>query len=225
MRKLAALSMMVAAATLFPCLASAQNFYAAIRGGPGLTPDGNVVPREFGRQLGDRPVEFKTGFTGGGAVGYAWPIGLRAEGEFGYIYAPVERESGISIAGSIKSYLMMANVYYDLRTAWLGPFKPYVGFGLGGARVNEDRQGLPIVSSVVLLGALTKVNVDEWRTAFAYQARIGVGYDVNTWLDLSAGYRYVHIDGGNRDRVAPGFTVHSEAMRNHSFELGAAFKF
>lgn len=212
MRKLAVLSMVVAAVAVFPCLASAQNFYAAIRGGPGFTPDVKIGPPGT-----DEPISFAMGFTGSGAVGYASSFGLRLEGEFGYIYAPVDREEGFSVTGSVKSYLMMANLYYDLKTPSLGPWKPYIGVGIGAARVNEDREGIAFEA--------TRITIDKWRTAFAYQGRLGVGYDVNKWLDLSLGYRYVHIDSGNRDGVLPGFTVRSEALRNHSVELGAAFKF
>lgn len=178
---------------------------------------------------GERPIEFKTGFTGSGAVGVFLPFGLRAEAEIGYIYAPVDREieasGSMPISGSITSYLFMANVYYDLRTVWLGPFTPYVGFGIGGARVNENREGTLTIHGPER--ETERVQIDKWRTAFAYQARIGVGYDVNRWLDLSAGYRYVHISAGDREGLGlvPGLTVHSEAVRNHSFELGAAFKF
>jgi hypothetical protein len=45
----------------------------------------------------------------------------------------------------------------------------------------------------------SKVQIDEWRTAFAYQARVGVGYDVNTFLlDQLAARNY-----GAADYVAP----------------------
>ena len=220
MKKLAALSIVVAAVAVLPCLAAAQNFYAAIRGGPGFTPDVEIGPVGGA----ERPVEFNTGFTGSGAVGYSFPIGLRAEVEFGFVYAPVKREEGADIDGSLKSYLAMANAYYDLKTAWLGPFKPYVGFGIGAARVHEDRDGT-LTLQVGSLPPGSKVQIDEWRTAFACQARVGVGYDVNRWLGLSAGYRFINIDGGHRDGIFPGVTVHSEAVRNHSLEFGAAFKF
>ena len=32
----------------------------------------------------------------------------------------------------------MANAYYDLKTAWLGPFKPYVGFGIGAGFTLDE---------------------------------------------------------------------------------------
>lgn len=197
-----------------PSVAAAQNFYAAVRGGPGLTPDVRI-----GVPGGEDPVSFRSGFTGSGAVGYASSWGLRFEGEFGYLYAPVDREEGLGIDGSIKSYLAMANAYYDLKIPALGPFTPYIGFGIGGARVNEDREA-------VITGLPGRIRIDEWRTAFAYSGRLGVSYDVNKWLGLSAGYRYLRIDGGNRDgSVPPGVTIRSEGMDNHSFEVGAVFKF
>ena len=198
---------------IVPSVATAQDFYAAVRGGPGWTPDVHI-----GVHGAEDAVSFTSGFTGSGAVGYASSWGLRFEGEFGYLYAPVDREEGQSVGGSIKSYLAMANAYYDLRIPSLGPFTPYVGFGIGAARVNEDRETL-------IPGLPGRVRVDEWRTALAYSGRLGVGYDVNKWLGLSAGYRYLHIDGGTRDGVLPGLTVHSDGVDNHSFEFGAVFKF
>ena len=209
MRTLAMLAMAMATVTIFPCSASAQSFYAAIRGGPGFTPDTRI-----GSIGGQDVVEFKTGFTGGGALGFIFPVGLRAEAELGYIRAPVTREEGVSITGAYKSYLGMINGYYDF--AFFGPIKPYLGFGLGGARVNDDRQA-------VASNTLRITERDEWRTAFAYQARVGVSYDVLPMLDVSAGYRYVHIDGG--DITPNGRISRSDALRNHSLELGLAVKF
>jgi opacity protein-like surface antigen len=212
MRKALRWTVAVAVVTLIaPSVASAENFYAAIRGGPGITPDTKD------RFEGPREVtEYKIGFTGSGAVGYMFPFGLRTEGEIGFLYAPVKREGGVDVDGSVKSYLLMANAYYDVKLAILGPFKPYVGAGLGGARVNNDHEIFDNRLGV-------KVDIDESRTAFAYQARGGMIYDVNKWLDLSLGYRYLHIDGSR---------VHGGGLRpklgdidNHSVELGFAVKF
>jgi opacity protein-like surface antigen len=199
-------------ALVAPSAASAESFYAAVRGGPGVTPD-----TRSGLPGSEDVQEFGTGFTGSAALGYVLPFGLRLEGELGYLYSPLKSDGGVSVDGSIKSYLGMANVYYDLKLPVLGAFKPYVGFGIGAASVNDDHE---VFAST--LGA--KFEVDEWRTAFAYQARVGVGYDVNKWLDLSLGYRYVHIDSGHEQNQG-GPRINLGPIENHSIELGAAIKF
>ena len=211
MRKMMRWAVAVAVMTVVVPAAAAENFYAAVRGGPAITPD-----TRSGIVGGEDVIEFKTGFTGSGAVGYAFPLGLRAEGELGFLYTRLKRDGGVDVDGAIKTYLLMANAYYDLKLAALGPFKPYVGFGIGAARVNDDHE-------VFADGLGVKLDVDESRTAFAYQARGGVVYDMNQWLDLSLGYRYVRVDGGHYT-VGPA-RINVGAQDNHSVELGFAIKF
>jgi opacity protein-like surface antigen len=195
-----------------PSVASAQNLYAAIRGGPGFTSDSQDGAFGF-----EDTTQYNTGFTGSAALGYALPFGFRVEGEFGFVYIPLKSEGGEDVDGSIKNYLLMANAYYDLRLAALGPFRPYIGFGLGAARVNIEQE-------IFRESVGHKVDVNTPRTSFAYQARAGVTYDVNRLLDLSLGYRYVHIDSGTYSRF--GHAVGNVgALNNHSVELGVAFKF
>jgi opacity protein-like surface antigen len=122
----------------------------------------------------------------------------------------------VPIDGAVKTWLFMANIYYDLGLRALGPFKPYVGFGIGGARVNEDHE--------IFINRLgTRENVDDWRTTFAYQARVGITYEVNRWLDLSAGYRFVHVNASSP--TVQGQRINYSGMNNHSLELGLAVKF
>lgn len=211
MGKMLRWGLVVAVMTLVvPSVGAAENFYVAVRGGPGWTPD-----TTSGIAGGEDTQKFNLGFTGSGAVGYVTSFGLRFEGEFGYIYSPLKSDGGVDVSGSVKNYAAFANAYYDLKIAALGPFTPYVGFGIGAARSNYDQQ--------VFADSLgVKFNADEWRTAFAYQARLGVTYDVNQWLDLSAGYRYVHINGGElRDKPK----VNVGGLDNHSAEFGFAIKF
>jgi opacity protein-like surface antigen len=203
-------TVVVALVTLFPSLASAQNLYVAVRGGPGFTSDSKQ-----GIVGGEDVLDFKTGFMGGLATGYSFAFGLRAEGEFGVVHAPVKSDAGVSIDGSFTDYLLMANGFYDLKL--FAPIKPYVGFGLGVAWVTEDHTAFSDTLNRFF-------DVDESRTAFAYQARAGVAYEVNKWLDVSLGYRFVHIDGGDRT-AANGPTIRTDALMNHSVELGVAFKF
>ena len=210
-------------ALIAPAAASAESLYVAIRGGPGVTTDTTRLSLLGGEEI----IEFKTGFAGSGALGYRFPFGLRAVGEFGDLYSPLSRAGEVDVSGSIKSYLVMVNAYYDLKIPALGPFKPYVGFGLGGARVHNDHE-VDFRCSVCQFGIPFGIPtptyaIDEWRTAFAYQARGGMIYDVNPWLDLSLGYRYVHVGGGH---VGEGpLRVDLGPIRNHSVELGFAIKF
>jgi opacity protein-like surface antigen len=209
-----ALRWMVAVAVMLafvPSMASAENFYAAVRGGPSWIPDTFT-----GIPGGEDRETWKLGFTGSGAIGYRFAFGLRAEGEFGFIYGRPDRDGGVEVSGSLKDYLMMANLYYDLRIPALGPFTPYVGAGLGVARENRDMEAFFDTAG-------RKFDVDNWRTAFAYQARAGIIYDVNKWLDLSAGYRYIHVEGGQQTFGTA--RVNFGGLDNHSIELGFAVKF
>lgn len=205
--------------SLVPSVAWAENFYAAVRGGPAITTD-----TRGGLSGGEDTVEFKTGFAGGAAVGYYLPFGLRAEGELGFLYTRLKRDGGVEVDGSIKNYLFMANGYYDVKVPLLGPFRPYVGGGIGVARVNDDHDVVLRTNCPVCLSGLPpKIDVDEWRTALAYQARGGMLYEVNPWFDLSLGYRYLHIDGGHVDHAIGRINV--GAQKTHSVELGFAIKF
>ncbi|MGH7341576.1 MAG: outer membrane protein [Candidatus Rokuibacteriota bacterium] len=210
MKKLLGWAVVVAVMALaVPGGAAAENFYAAVRGGVGWTPETRT-----GIAGSEDPFEFKTTWSGGIGLGYMLPFGLRVEGELGYLYVPVKSDRGVDVDGSIKNYLFMANAYYDLK---LGAFKPFVGVGLGAARVNDDHE-----SFSERLGV--KFELDEDRTAFAYQARAGIAYEINQWFDVTAGYRYLHIDGGHYD-VAPGVRINVGKRDNHSFELGFAIRF
>jgi opacity protein-like surface antigen len=91
-----------------------------------------------------------------------------------------------------------------------------VGFGIGGARVNEDHE--------IFINRLgTRADVDNWRTAFASQARGGITYDVNRRLDLSAGYRFVRVNAGSP--IVDTQQINYSPMNNHSLEVGLAVKF
>jgi OmpA-OmpF porin, OOP family len=197
---------------MVPGAAAAESFYAAFRGGPGWT--GDSLDGAFGFE---DTTQYKTGVTLGLGLGYVLPLGFRVEGEFGFLHIPVDTEGGVDEGGYINNYLLMANAYYDLKLAALGPFKPYVGFGLGVARVN-------IRQTIFRESVGQHVDVNTPRTSFAYQARAGLAYELTPRLDLSVGYRYVHIDGGQYQRF--GVDVGNVgALNNHSLELGVAFKF
>jgi opacity protein-like surface antigen len=213
MRKtLAWLAVVAVVMMLGPGTASAQNWYAHIRGGPNFPEDTKQGPPG-----GQEVFELGTGFAASAAVGHQFPFGLRLEGEIGYLYSPVKTDGGVDVDGSIKSFTGMFNAYFAPK---FGSFRPFLGGGVGAARVNDDHEWFSE-------RLLTKFEASPWRTAFAYQVRAGLIYDVNQWLDLSLSYRYLHIDGGHYDVGPEGakFRVDVGGMNNHAVELGFAVKF
>ena len=74
----------------------------------------------------------------------------------------------------------MANTYFDIQTN--SNFTPYLGVGIGFGKVHINQPG----------------NHSHDR-AFTYQLKAGVGYQFNSSLDFTLGYRYIGIDVGNFD--------------------------
>ena len=211
---LRALAASATAMLLLPSVASAQNWYLGIGGGPGKTSDTND-----GRAGDEDPSAHKTGFTGSLALGYALNPALRAEGEFGYIYAPVKSDGDVPLGGSVKSYLYMANVRFEPALGLPAPFKAYVGAGLGWSRVLHEDEFIDFFGA--------KKTAHQWRSAFAYQLRAGVGYAISPTVDLSAGYRYVHVNSGSVDQQQGSSVVrvNFDTIQNHSLEIGVTMRF
>ncbi|MDY6848072.1 MAG: outer membrane protein [Geoalkalibacter sp.] len=67
---------------------------------------------------------------------------------------------------------LMINSWVDFRTE--SPFRPYLGGGLGAARLTLDDAGFS----------------DDDDIRFAYQAGAGIGLPIGNHLTISVGYRY-----------------------------------
>ena len=81
--------------------------------------------------------------------------------------------------GSIESYTLMGNVYYDYYNS--SNWTPYVGLGLGVAQQNFDS---------------VTINTDDDDTVLAYQAMLGVAHAIDPYdnVDVGFGYRYFGTD-------------------------------
>ncbi|RUM95685.1 porin family protein [Pseudaminobacter arsenicus] len=88
---------------------------------------------------------------------------------------------------SYSALLLLANAYVDLGT--YNRITPYVGAGIGGARVKWDdlRNQFPGVDD-------RHKGVASWR--FAYALMAGASYCLTKNLHFDAGYRFTRIDGG-----------------------------
>ena len=146
-------------------------------------------------------VEYDDGYAGfftfGGKL---W--GFRGEGEFGYRKNDVDSVTGGGGGnGDVSVLSYMGNVLFDIPTGtqWV----PYIGGGIGGARVDLDTS-LPAAG----------VSVDSDETGWAYQGIVGVTYHVNENLGVFADYRYFDTEdisyrASNGTRFETDYTAHT----------------
>jgi opacity protein-like surface antigen len=157
-----------------------------------------------GTSIGD--LEYDVEYAAGAALGYrpdtqGFLGQTRYELEVMYREGDFDNLSNATIApggfgGSIESYVVMANAYYDFNIwdRWV----PYVGAGVGAAQHNFD--------------SIT-INVDDDDTVLAYQGMLGIAYKLQPYEHtlIGLGYRYF----GTTD---PEFTTASGASLEHSYD-------
>jgi opacity protein-like surface antigen len=97
------------------------------------------------------------------------------------------------ISGEVKTWGLLANVYYDFMPEQ--KFSPYVSGGLGAARHT---------------GELTIGNVtdDASDTVFAYQLGAGASYDIAEHTALFGGYRYFGTSDADFDGLEADYDAH-----------------
>jgi OOP family OmpA-OmpF porin len=110
-----------------------------------------------------------TGWSVGGKVGYDF-VGPRLELESGYGQIPTSVNiPGSAINGKVGQLNVMANLLYDFMPTSV--ITPYIGAGAGIAFVDS--------------------NASLGSTQFAYQAMLGVAYNVNEQLRFGIEARYL----------------------------------
>lgn len=123
--------------------------------------------------------KYDGGYAGVGAVGYGWGNGLRTELEGAYRNNTIKsaRFAGVDTraSGSMSSLSLMANAIYDFN---LGSFSPYIGAGVGLARIGANRT------------STANAQVDDYDMQLAYQGIAGVAYALTNNWKLDLGYRY-----------------------------------
>jgi opacity protein-like surface antigen len=165
--------------------------------------------------LGSEPMEFSSGYTFGGFVGYDFGNNFRLEGELSY------RENEIRTGGGedpqAGTSAMMFNGYYDLPLAkpfnglpFIKYFSLYLGGGLGVATAQLE---------TISLGQ----TIDANESMFAYQLEAGIGWNYNPKATFSLGYRF--FDAADPEFVLPaGQRVRME-LENHEFILKMRYLF
>ncbi|ANP46671.1 OmpA family protein [Candidatus Viadribacter manganicus] len=126
---------------------------------------------------GGGDLDFDDDWMVSAGVGYAFQNNFRVEGELSH-----RQNDFADLDGDARALALMANVYYDFNRG--GRYEPYVGVGVGGARISTE-------------GVIGPISWDDDATVFAYQAMVGVAIGLTDRLDLDVGYRYFVADGAS----------------------------
>ncbi len=121
-------------------------------------------------------------------LGYAFQNGFRLEGELGHRFNNFGED--VLDDGDVRVWSAMLNGYYDFNRG--GAIEPYIGLGVGAARLGIAATQHPTTY------------VDEEDTVLAYQALVGLAIGITERLDLDIGYRYFVANGGSFDGLADG---------------------
>lgn len=179
-RLISAAALLAAAAFATP--AAAEDLYGRIEVGLGFgggleTPrEINIAP-QFG---GDGALD--GGWSASAAVGSSVAAGIRLEGELAYRTGDIEKSAGIAPGAEASVTSLFANAIYDFTRE--GQFRPYLGAGIGAARVDAAAFNIAVLPSDL-------VGFDDTDTKLAYQVLAGVGVGLSDGLTLDLGYRYL----------------------------------
>ena len=189
----------------------------------GPNPAGDTWTSQFGSNRG---------IMAGASAGYKWNR-LRFEGEYfyrGHNYTETDRDteaaggadakslqelSALEAAvDSLTSHNFSANVYYDFHSS--SKFTPYVGLGVGIAKVDMDyysrfaRESDPVNISTFqdpTLNAKLAGTTSTGRNTFSdtvmgWQAIAGVDYQVTEPMSVGLKFRWADLDDFSGDPVA-----------------------
>ena len=146
-------------------------FYGGVEGGANWMRDTST---SFNATGANATIQPNLGWSLGGVVGYDF-VGPRLELEGNYrtnsFTANVAAPGNFAFQATHETISAMANVYYDFNAG--NAFVPYVGVGIGA---DFTRTYASIFRSE--------------NTSFAYQAILGVGYNVNELFRVNLDGRY-----------------------------------
>ena len=116
--------------------------------------------------------------------------------------------------GEVKSNAFMLNGYYDISTG--SAFIPYIGAGLGMAKVEFDNFGVAPIPDVL----------NDNESQFAYQFMVGGDFVTSDKLRLFAEYRYFTTsDVDVTTSTATGSVSNSISYKTNNVLVGARIMF
>lgn len=186
------IALLAAAALLWVAPASAQIYIEGNVGASFVSDsdfDGNIAGTPFSGKS-----EFDNTWVVGGALGYRFTRNIRAEFNLSYRNADIDSATfdGVGTvegAGDVSALTGMVNVYYDFATG--SKFRPYIGAGLGFARIELDSDANAAMVS------------NDSDTVFAWNLMAGIAYAVSDNAEITLGYRYLGSQDVSLDVSVP----------------------
>jgi opacity protein-like surface antigen len=210
LRTTGVIAIILGALTATPIARADSGLYLSATGGA-------VFPSDTNSNIGTR-LSYDTGYSALAALGLGILI-ARVEIEAGYRQADVARATvagvGLPAGGDTRMISGMVNGYIDIPFSLLG-FKPYIGAGLGAARVD--------LSHVTAAGAPL---LDGHQTVLAFQGMAGLSYALASHVTLTLGYRFFGTDNVQvrSQSGATSVSVKQDGLRTQSAELGLRLTF
>ena len=155
-------------------------------------------------------VKYDNGLAGAAFVGSKLNDSVRVELELSQRKMDLDSVAGTSASGDAQATAVMGNAMMDLDLEL--PVTPYVGAGVGMARVNVNN-GSPFGGSTI----------DDSGTAAALQGIAGASYPWSDRLDGFADYRY--FTTGDADFTTAAGTSSSFDLTTHSLMAGLRLNF
>jgi len=223
-------TLFAAAATI--AIAPAAQAYEGIYGAIGAGLSYMAPDRDF--ESGGPPfaidseVDYDNGVAVYLALGRSYRSNFRTEFEISYRNNDVRHIPGdglgfsgwpTQVTGDVSTLAFMANLIKDFGD---GPVTPYVGLGVGIARIDSNYIG----TNAGAVGGPLNLAIDSHATNFAYQGIAGIAFDLAEGLTLDLSYRYF-------DTTEPSFTgtlnfnptTYQIDYTNHTFLAGLRWNF
>lgn len=208
------------AALPFAAPASAQDepargIYVVARGGASINPDQKLdVSNLPASSTFSEKTKYKTGVTG--QIGGGYDFGMfRIEQTVGYTSSDLKLDDaqtgGFAASGKTKSLSMSVAGYVDIPVSTM--FVPYVGGGIGGARVEAN------LARVTASGVGSSYSGKDW--GMMWHADAGIGINIRPKTTLEIGGRYTQTSSLKFDGQNAGIaTVYEPKLRNLSGTVG-----
>jgi opacity protein-like surface antigen len=154
-----------------------NSFYIKANAGIGMAMDSDID--NMPNNAGTAKITYDSGWVGSAAVGFDFAGPMRTDVEYIWQKNDVDtllykNQYGNFTEGDFKTQTVMVNGYYDIKTGT--PWTPYIGGGIGWAKLDLNTPGLPS---------------SDYDDTVAYQIIGGVAYDVTSQFYIDAQYRFM----------------------------------